>query len=132
MKTLYSCLFFPTHEYMNVEGRWSDNCQGKDECVGENMISLSLYRTNPLWTTLKLKMGVRRKTPAANRLKDVVVQLTHNNNFVLFFLYCPGILYVLYVSHKLNFIMLSSRFSVTHTLCLHFNFLVSRLGMGGI
>ena len=31
-----------------------------------------------------------------------------------------------------NVIMLSPRLSVTHNICLHFNFLVSRPGMGGI
>ena len=34
------------------------------------------------------------------------------------------------VSHKLNFIMLSSRLFVTHTICLHFHFLVRRPGTG--
>jgi len=56
---------------MNMEGRWSDNCQGKAECVGENLFSPSLYRTNPLWTILKLNPDVRHKTPANNRLSDV-------------------------------------------------------------
>ena len=64
----------------------------------------------------------------------IVVQLTHINFVVVvvLFLFSLALLYVLYVSHKLNFITLSSRLSVTHTICLHFHFLVSRPGMGGI
>jgi len=63
----------------------------------------------------------------------LVVQLIHINFFfVVFFLLSLALLYALYVSHKLNFIMLSSRLSVTHTICLHFHFLVSRQDMGGI
>ena len=50
----------------------------------------------------------------------------------MYVLYALYVLYVLYVSYKLNFIMLSSRLSVTHTICLHFHFSVSRPGMGGI
>ena len=43
---------------------------------------------------------------------SIVVQLTHINFFVVvFFLFFLAFLYVLYVSHKLNFIMLSSRLS---------------------
>ena len=49
-----------------------------------------------------------------------VVQLIHINFIVLFFLLSPGLLHVLYVIHKLNFIMLSSRLSVTHTTCFFF------------
>ena len=41
---------------------------------------------------------------------------------MVFFLFSLALLYILYVSHKLNFIMLSSRLSVTHTICLHFHF----------
>jgi len=52
--------------------------------------------------------------------------------FVLFFLFSPGLLYVLHVSNKLKFIMLCSRLSVTHTICLRFHFLVSRPVMGVI
>jgi len=51
---------------------------------------------------------------------------------MVFFLFSLELLYVLYVSYKLNSIMLSSRISVTHTVCLHFHFSVSRPGMGGI
>ena len=51
---------------------------------------------------------------------------------VVFFLFSLALSYVLYVSHKLNFIMLSSLLSVTYTMCLHFHFLVSRPGVGGI
>ena len=51
---------------------------------------------------------------------------------VVLFLLFLALLYVLYVSHKLNFITLSSHLFVTHTICLHFHFLVSRPGMGGI
>jgi hypothetical protein len=54
-----------------MEGSWSDNCQGKAECVGENLFIPSFYRTNHLWTTLRLKPDVRPKTPATNRLSDV-------------------------------------------------------------
>ena len=49
--------------------------------------------------------------------------------FLQYVLYAP---YVLYVSHKLNFIVLISGLSVTHTICLHFHFLVSTPGIGGI
>ena len=43
---------------------------------------------------------------------------------VVFFLFSLALLFVLYVSHKLNSIMLSFRLSVTHTACLHFHFSV--------
>ena len=45
---------------------------------------------------------------------------------VVLFLFFIALLYVLYVCHKLNFITLSSHLFVTHTICLHFSFLVSR------
>ena len=50
----------------------------------------------------------------------------------VFFLSFLAFLFVLYVIHKLYFIMLSSRLSVTHTICLHCHFLVSRPGWEGI
>jgi len=49
------------------------NCQGKAECVGEILSSPSLYRTNPLWTTLRLNPDVRRKMPVDNRLSEVTI-----------------------------------------------------------
>jgi hypothetical protein len=40
--------------------------------------------------------------------------------------FSAGLCYLLYVSHKAYFIVLSPRLSVTRTICLHFHFLVSR------
>jgi len=51
---------------------------------------------------------------------------------VVFFIFSLALLYVLYVSRKLNSITLSPRLSVAQTICLHFHFLVSRADMGGI
>jgi hypothetical protein len=61
---------------MNMEGTWNDNCQAKDECVGENLFSSYLYSINPLCTTLRLKPDVRLKTPASNGLSDVATTST--------------------------------------------------------
>jgi len=64
--------------------------------------------------------------------KPFVVQLTHINWFLAAsFLPSLTLLYVLYISDKLNSITLSSRLSVTHTVCLLFHFSVIRPGMGG-
>jgi len=46
-------------------------------------------------------------------------------------LFSAGLWYVLHVSHTPYFTVLNPRLSVTHTVCLHFYFLVSRPGMGG-
>jgi hypothetical protein len=62
-----------------------------------------------------------------------VVWLAHINFFILVSIPLSlALLYVLYVSHKLNSVTLSSHLSVTHTICLHFHFSVSRPDMGRI
>ena len=50
----------------------------------------------------------------------------------VFFLFSPALLYLLYVCDTLHTITLSSRLSVTHTICLHFHFSVKKTDIGEI
>jgi hypothetical protein len=59
----------PAHDiWVNMEQRWNDTDERKPKDSEKSCLSATLSTTNPIWTDLSMKPGLRGEKPATNRL----------------------------------------------------------------